>query len=825
MFRLPDATLTGLTKDDNPPSHPELILHFADFGLSEIALVGGKNASLGELYRTLRPLGINAVDGFAVTTAAYRDFVQPALRERLAVILAKVRSDDVETLQEAGEEARKAVMERPLSPSLVEALIEAHDRLVERLGYLPSLAVRSSATSEDLPGASFAGQHATFLNVCGRDELVAAVHRCFASLFTDRAIDYRNRNGFDHLQAELSVGVQPMIRSDLAASGVIFTLDPESGFRDVVVLSGAYGLGESVVQGTVDPDEWTVFKPTLRSGHMPIVNRRRGAKQTKIVFGEREVATVEALVSEAEQAKFCLSDEEVHKLSQWACAIEDHYGKRAGKAQPMDIEWAKDGLTGDLYILQARPETVHSTRRRGQATVYRFCERTPTPLLSGVAVGQQIASGPVRIVQSPAQLEEVQVGDVIVTASTDPAWEPIMKRAAAIVTDQGGRTAHAAIVSREIGIPCIVGTGNATSILTGAETVTVSCAQGARGFVYPRKVSFEVEQVDLGEVTKTSTRLMVNVGDPSKAFTIAATPNDGVGLARIEFIVTDAIGIHPMALCRYPALKDANAIEEIRRRLGHEEPEEFFVRRLSEGIAQIAAAFFPKPVIVRTSDFKTNEYAQLIGGAEFEPAEENPMLGFRGASRYYDPRYADGFRLECLALKRVREEMGLTNVKVMIPFCRTPEDGRHVIAAMKAHGLEPRINGLEIYAMCEVPSNALNADDFFEVFDGFSIGSNDLTQLTLGIDRDSATVSHLFDESDFAVKSLIVMAIEAARRNGKPIGICGQAPSDYPQFARWLVSHGIDSMSLTPDALLRTRAVVAEAEEEIQRATKLAESL
>lgn len=822
MFRLPDATLSGLTKGGNPRPNSGFILDFANVGLSDVARVGGKNASLGELYRTLRPLGVNAVDGFAVTTSAFRDFVQPELRQRLETILAKAGGDDVKALQAAGEKARGTVMEHPLSPALVAALVDAHDRLVERLGYLPSLAVRSSATTEDLPGASFAGQHATFLNVCGRDELVEAVHRCFASLFTDRAIDYRNRIGFDHLQAELSVGVQPMIRSDLAASGVIFTLDPESGFRDAVVISGAYGLGESVVQGSVDPDEWTVFKPTLRSGHEPIVNRRRGSKETKIVFGGKEEGTVEVGVSVSERSKFCISDEDVVTLSKWACTIEEHYGKRAGKAQPMDIEWAKDGLTGDLYIVQARPETVHSTRSRGQATLYRFIERTPSPLLSGVAVGQRIACGPVRLVQSPDQLDRVRDGDVIVTTSTDPAWEPIMKRAAAIITEQGGRTAHAAIVSREIGIPCIVGTGNATAVLADQGMVTVSCAEGARGFVYSGQVSFEIEQVDLSKLTETATHLMVNVGDPSKAFTTAALPTEGVGLARVEFIVTDAIGIHPMALCRYPELKDAGAVEAIEDRLGNEGPEDFFVRKLSEGVAQIAAAFFPKPVIVRTSDFKTNEYARLIGGAEFEPDEENPMLGFRGASRYYDPRYADGFRLECLALKRVREEMGLTNVKVMIPFCRTPEDGRRVIEKMTQYGLEQGNNGLEIYAMCEVPSNALNAEEFLEIFDGYSIGSNDLTQLTLGIDRDSATVSHLFDERDFAVKSLIVMAIEAAKRLGKPIGICGQAPSDYPQFARWLVSHGIDSISLSPDALLQTRSVVAEAEQEMERASKRA---
>jgi pyruvate,water dikinase len=790
----------------------DLVLSFGSVGLKDVPRVGGKNASLGELFRVLRPLGVNAVDGFATTAEAYRRFLRPELTERLRAAVAAIDPSNVASLTAAGEEARTLILGTALPPELICAVETAYDRLCERLGYEPAMAVRSSATSEDLPEASFAGQHETLLNVSGKPMLIVAIHECFASLFTDRAIDYRTRNGFDHFQVALSVGVQPMVRSDLAASGVIFTLDPESGFRDAVVISGAYGLGESIVQGTVVPDEWTVFKPTLRAGHAPIVARRLGSKETRLVLDPVRFGTGYEDVPAPDRTRYCLEDADVERLAHWACAIEDHYSKQAGHAMPMDVEWAKDGVTGQLFILQARPETVHSGRKASLATVYRLTGRPPEPKVTGEAVGQRIATGIVRVVHGPEEIEQVRQGDILVTASTDPAWEPIMKRASAIVTDQGGRTAHAAIVSREIGIPCLVGCGNATTALRTGERVTVSCAEGAKGHVYEGEVPFESRELDLAHLPATRTRLMVNVGDPGRAFATAALPNAGVGLARIEFIINDAIGVHPMALCRYPNLKDAEAVAAIGALVGSEAPEAFFVRKLSEGIAQIAAAFYPKPVIVRTSDFKTNEYARLLGGAEFEPNEENPMLGFRGASRYYDPRYADGFRLECLALRRVREDMGLTNVKVMIPFCRTPAEARQVVDAMAEHGLKQGENGLEVLGMCEVPSNALNADEFLDVFDGFSIGSNDLTQLALGIDRDSGTVSHLFDEGDFAVKSLIVMAIEAAHRHGKPIGICGQAPSDRPSFAQWLVSHEIDSMSLNPDSVISTTLVVAEAE-------------
>lgn len=794
-----------------------LVVDFSEIGLEDVARVGGKNSSLGELFQRLRPKGVNAIDGFATTADAYRQLLGKDLEWRLREILSGLDSGDVKSLALVGEAARQAVLSTPLPPQLICEIESAYDRLFERLGYTSSLAVRSSATAEDLPGASFAGQHQTFLNVTGKHDLIVAVHECFASLFTDRAIDYRNRNGFGHFDVALSVGVQPMVRSDQSSSGVIFTLDPESGFRDVVVVSGSYGLGESIVQGLVSPDEWTVFKPTLAAGKEAIVARRLGTKETKLVFKEDFTGTTTQEVSSQDRGRASLIDAEVQVLARWACAIEEHYSELAGHPQPMDIEWAKDGLTGQLYILQARPETVHSSRKTSVAKTYRLTVKPPEPLVLGTAVGEMIGSGVVRVVLSAADLEQVQAGDVLVAKATDPDWEPVMKRVSAIVTDQGGRTAHAAIVSREIGIPCIVGAEVATQVLRSGDPVTVCCAEGERGRVYPGLVPFDSEEHDLTRAPVTRTKVMLNVGDPGKAFSVASLPVAGVGLARIEFIVNEAIGIHPMALCRYPDLRDAKAVEEIRRRIECESPCQYFVRRLSEGIAQIAAAFYPRPVIVRTSDFKTNEYARLIGGEEFEPDEENPMLGFRGASRYYDPRYEEGFRLECTALRRVRDEMGLTNVKVMIPFCRTAEEARKVVDTMARYGLRQGENGLDVYGMCEIPSNVLDAESFLEVFDGYSIGSNDLTQLILGIDRDSNTVSHLFDERDFAVKRMIAMAIEAANRAGKPIGICGQAPSDFPDFAAWLVRHKIDSISLNPDSVLRTYDVISKAEAVIKK--------
>jgi pyruvate, water dikinase len=791
-----------------------VILDFSDITLADLPRVGGKNASLGELYRSLKPRGVGVLDGFATTAAAYRKLLETqGLEQRLRSIFTSFNPDDVNELSRRGHAARSAVLETPLPAELKDAILAAFDRLCARVGREPELAVRSSATAEDLPEASFAGAAETFLNVRGREGLLRAVHACYSSLFTDRAINYRARLGYDQLKVALSIGVMPMVRSDRASSGVIFTLDTESGFRDVITISGAYGLGEFVVQGVVTPDEWTVFTPTLVTGHRSIIGRRLGTKEVRLVYADGSKGTRSEPTPAAERARFCLGDDDVLTLARWAHLVEEHYSTRAGHPQPMDLEWAKDGETGALFIVQARPETVHSAKSRSAtAEVYRLTANPGTPLVRGQAVGERIGAGRVRVVREVSALSTVQPGDVLVAEITDPDWEPVMRRVAAIVTDKGGRTAHAAIVSREFGLPCIVGTGNATRVLHDGDEITVCCAEGAEGHVYQGAVPFVVDHVDASRVPDTHTKVMLIVGDPSQAFRLSMLPNAGVGLARAEFIITNDIGIHPMALARYPTLADAAAVKEIARRIGPEDPRAFFVRRFSEGIARIAAAFYPKPVIVRTSDFKTNEYARLVGGSQFEPAEENPMLGFRGASRYYDERYADGFALECEALLRARRDLGLTNIKVMIPFCRTVDEGRRVIAAMAANGLRQGEDGLEIYAMCEIPSNAILADEFLRVFDGFSVGSNDLTQLTLGLDRDSGTVAHLFDERNDSVLWLITRAVAAARRAGKPIGICGQAPSDYPEFAEWLVREQIDSISLNPDTVITTTLRIADAE-------------
>jgi pyruvate,water dikinase len=792
----------------------DFILDFDQISLRDVPRVGGKNASLGELFRDLRPLGVGVLDGFATTADAYRWFLdQSGLAARIESILRDLDTEQVADLEARGAEVRKAITETPLPEEFARAIVDAYGRLAERLGREPELAVRSSATAEDLPDASFAGQQETFLNVRGTDALLESVRACIASLFTDRAISYRAIHGFDYTQVALSVGVQPMVRSDRGSAGVIFTLDPESGFRDVVVISSAYGLGEMVVQGAVNPDEWIVFKPTLASASQPIIARTLGAKGVRMVYGEGSERTMKIETGADERARFSLSDDDVITLARWACMIEEHYSQRAGHPQPMDIEWGKDGITGELFILQARPETVHSTRSAAAvAEVYHLTGDHPAPIARGQAVGEKIGTGRARVIRSVEELASVREGDILVAEITNPDWEPVMKRVAAIVTDKGGRTAHAAIVSRELGLPCVVGTGDATSVVRDGMEITVSCAEGSDGFIYEGAIPFEVERVDASRVPATHTAMMLNVGDPSQAFKFAALPNGGVGLARLEFIIARHIGVHPMALVRFPNLADEAARDQIAARIGGEEPREYFIRSLSEGIARIAAAFYPKPVIVRTSDFKTNEYARLLGGREFEPDEENPMLGFRGASRYYDPRYEEGFALECAALVRVRSAMGLANVKVMIPFCRTPEEGRRVIGVMAANGLRQGDAGLQVYAMCELPSNVVSADAFLEVFDGYSIGSNDLTQLVLGIDRDSGTVAHLFDERNDAVRSMIASAIASARRLEKPIGICGQAPSDHPEFAAWLVEQGITSISLNPDSILKASMVVAEAE-------------
>jgi pyruvate, water dikinase len=813
MAIVQERAITVPTTRTNEPAYA---LDFSQITLDDLARVGGKNASLGELFRALRPLGVGVLDGFATTADAYRRLLATGgLDAQLRSIFSPFDPEDLEELARRGQAARAAVLATPLPGELQAAVLAAYDRLCRRLGREPELAVRSSATAEDLPEASFAGAAETFLNVRGREGLLRAVQACCSSLFTDRAISYRARLGYDQLKVALSVGVQPMVRSDKASSGVIFTLDTESGFRDVVTVTGAYGLGEFVVQGVVTPDEWTVFKLTLATGHRAIIGRRLGTKEVRLVYADGSKGTRSEPTPAGERGRYCLTDDDVLTLARWACQIEEHYSRRAGHPQPMDLEWAKDGATGEIFILQARPETVHAMKPRSVAAeVYRLTAPPGAALVTGQAVGEKIAAGRVRVVLGAGSLGTVQPGEVLVAEMTDPDWEPVMRRVAAIVTDQGGRTAHAAIVSREFGLPCIVGSENATARLRDGDEVTVCCAEGAEGHVYAGRIPFAVERIDAAKVPETRTKVMLIVGDPSRAFGLSAIPNAGVGLARTEFIVTNHIGIHPMALARYPLLKDPQAVREIAARIGAEDARELFVRRLSEGVARIAAAFYPKPVIVRTSDFKTNEYAQLLGGREFEPQEENPMIGFRGASRYYDARYAEGFALECAALLRARRDLGLTNIKVMIPFCRTVAEGRRVLAAMAANGLRQGEDGLEVYAMCEVPSNAILAEEFLQVFDGFSIGSNDLTQLALGLDRDSGTVAHLFDERDEAVRWLIARAIAAARRLAKPIGICGQAPSDYPEVAAWLVGEGIDSISLNPDVAIATALRIAAAEAE-----------
>lgn len=793
-----------------------LVLDLSEVRADDVELVGGKCASLGELLCCLAPRGVRAVDGFATTSRAYRLLLETNnLEVRLRELLKDLDCNDVNALHAAGSEARALMLDTPLPDAVHAEIIAAYQRLCERLGRTPELAVRSSATAEDLPEASFAGQQDTLLNVRGEERLIESCHRCFASLWTDRAISYRAARGYDHFEVALSIGVQPMVRSDQACSGVMFTLDTESGFRDVVVINGAWGLGEAIVQGMATPDEWLVFKPTLKAAARPIVGRQLGSKEVKMVYGLDGKGTRVREVVEAQRRRFCLSDYEALELARWAMTIEEHYSNRAGKPTPMDIEWAKDGLTGELFVLQARPETVHAANQQNYIETYKLTGEHGDPLVEGIAVGDKISQGTIHILEDPRQLAQFREGAVLVTSMTDPAWEPVMKKASAIVTDRGGRTCHSAIVSRELGLPCIVGTGNATHVLKSDMEVTVCCASGARGNVYEGAIDFAVEKNVVGNGHRPVTKVMMNVGDPEHAFALASMPNDGVGLARLEFIINNHIGIHPMALVHYPQLADPNVVREIERRIGEEDPREFFVRRLAEGIGQIAAAFYPNPVIVRMSDFKSNEYAMLIGGQQFEPVEENPMLGFRGASRYYDERYREGFQLECLAMERVREDMGLTNVKAMIPFCRTIEEGRRVIQLMAEFGLVQGEHELEIYAMCELPSNVVFADEFLRIFDGYSIGSNDLTQLTLGLDRDSEMVAHLFDERDGAVEKMITIAIDAAHHAGKKIGICGQAPSDYPEFARFLVEKGITSISLNPDTVVQTTRLILDAEAEL----------
>jgi pyruvate,water dikinase len=790
---------------------------FSELGIADIPSVGGKNASLGEMYCELTGRGVRVPNGFAVTAQGYRYFVKSAgLEAVIGPLLEGIDTRDLPGLALKGRQIREAILAAPLPQDLETELVEAYHKLSADYGSETDVAVRSSATAEDLPGASFAGAQESFLNVRGDRALLDTCRQCFASLFTDRAISYRVDKGFDQFAVALSVGVQKMVRSDVGAAGVLFTLDTESGFRDVVLISSSFGLGEMVVKGRVDPDEFLVFKPNLAKGCRPIIKRVVGQKQEKLIYSSRGGKSTRAVPVPAEdRARFSITDDDVLALARWGCLIEEHYTRKSGAPSPMDIEWGKDGVTGELFILQARPETVHARAPVAVREVYKLLE-SGAPILSGRSVGERIGSGPVRVVRDLDQLQDFQPGEVLVADMTDPDWEPSMKMAAAIVTNRGGRTCHAAIVSREIGVPCVVGTETATGTLKSGQIVTVCCAGGESGAVYDGALRFEKQTIDLAALARPRTKVMMNVGDPARAFALSFVPNDGVGLAREEFIISSSIKIHPMALVKFDSLPDGRAKQQIADLTrNYALRTDYFVDRLAEGIGQIAAAFYPKEVIVRLSDFKTNEYAGLLGGASFEPAEENPMIGFRGASRYYDERYRDGFLLECAAFRKVRGEMGLTNVKVMVPFCRTVDEGKRVLAVMAEAGLKRGENGLEVYVMCEIPSNVILAEAFAEIFDGFSIGSNDLTQLTLGLDRDSSIVAHLFDERNAAVKTLVRDVIQRARRCGRKVGICGQAPSDYPEFARFLVECGIDSISLNPDTVLKTTQLILETEQKL----------
>ncbi len=797
----------------------DFVKWFEDLRIEDVPSVGGKNASLGEMIRNLGEKGVNVPSGFAITVYAYKYLIEKAgIDVKIREILSDLDTHDVNNIAERGKKIRDLIKNTPVPHELEEEIRKQYRSMEKRYGENTDVAVRSSATAEDLPDASFAGQQETYLNVRGEDELLEKVRECFASLFTNRAISYRVDKGFDHFSVYLSVGVQKMVRSDLASSGVMFSIDTESGFQDAVYITGAYGLGENVVQGAVNPDQFYVFKPTLKDGFKPILEKKIGSKEKRMIYGEH--GTEQQQVSEEDRKKFIISDDEILTLARWAHIIEKHYQK------PMDIEWAKDGNTGELFIVQARPETVHSQKDMALLRTY-VLEEKGNLLVEGEAVGSKIGQGDVNVIEDARDISKFQKGQVLVTDMTDPDWEPIMKIAGAIVTNRGGRTCHAAIISRELGIPCVIGTGEGTSRIASGSHVTIDCSEGI-GRIYEGLLKFRVDEVKLDSLPETKTKIMMNIGVPEKAFQQGQIPNNGVGLAREEFIINSHIGIHPLALLEYSQLKEraytdskiAEVVQKIdEKSIGYEDKVEFFVDTLARGIAKIAAGFYPNDVIVRLSDFKTNEYVNLIGGYLYEPKEHNPMIGWRGASRYYDEKFKPAFGLECRAIKKVRDEMGLTNVKPMIPFCRTPEEGRKVIETMNEFGLKQGENGLEVYVMCEIPSNVIVADQFADIFDGFSIGSNDLTQLTLGLDRDSDLVAHIFDERNDAVKRLVSQVITVAHNHEprRKVGICGQAPSDFPEFAEFLVECGIDSISLNPDTVIKTRLKIAETEKRLGR--------
>jgi len=800
----------------------KFILRFDEIGIEDVPYVWGKNASLGEMYTNLVPKGVNIPNGFAITAYAYRYLLKETWADKkIKEILSDLDTSDMDNLAQRGSRVRSLIKSLEFPEDLTKAIIEAYKKMEKIYGKNVDVAVRSSATAEDLPDASFAGQQDTYLNIFGYESIIDACKRCFASLFTNRAISYRQDKHFDHFSIALSITVQKMVRSDLACSGVMFSIDTESGFKDAVLLTGAYGLGENVVQGAVNPDEWYIFKPSLRKGKKAILSKKVGEKAIKMIYSNSGVAPTKNIsVPEADRKKMTLTDDEVINLAKQVLIIEDHYSQKKWKFCPMDTEWAKDGKTGELFIVQARPETVHSNTDMSVLKTYEL-EKKGEILIQGRSVWEKIGSGKANVIKDVADINKFKKGEVLVTDMTDPDWEPIMKIASAIVTNRWGRTCHAAIISRELGIPCVVGTNNGTEVIPQGKDITVDCSGGSAGIVYKGKLPFKINEINIAKLPETKTHITMNVGSPDQAFEESFIPNDGVGLAREEFIINSYIKVHPLALLHFNELKDANIKKQIADlTVGYKDKADYFIDKLAEWVATIAAAFYPKRVILRLSDFKSNEYANLIGGAQFEPKEDNPMIGWRWASRYYSEKYKEAFGLECKAVLKVREEMGLDNLDVMIPFPRTVDEAKKVIKTMASFGLKQWKHGLKVMWMCEIPSNVILAEEFLEVFDGFSIGSNDLTQLILWVDRDSELVSDIYDENNEAIKKMIKKVIEVATAKWKYIGICGQAPSDYPEFAKFLVECGIESMSLNPDTMIKTRLAVAEIEKKLKKKGK-----